>query len=350
MKLKVALVAAGTLAVGSVGYLIAGPLNPPGGSVASTYKTLSEVEPRVAINATNTPGNGANVFIISQPGSYYLPANVTVPSGKNGILVSASRVTIDLNGFAVVGNTGSLEGIAISGSPATVKVRNGSVATCGSNGVNLSTAVECDVEDISLYGNHGYGLWVGNNTHVLNCYASNCTNAGFLSSGGVFFRDCTSYWNGVGFQSQQSDHFERCAAQSNTGIGFNISVDTKVVDCQAVGNGSQGIVCANDNWITGCQVHGNGGASMAGIWVTGVYNHIEGNDVVNNGYGVFVGAANNFIYRNKVGSSTQANFYVIAGNHVGTIGVAGTNAALINGNSGGGMGALESDPNANLIY
>lgn len=38
----------------SAGLLIAGPLNPPGGPVASSMKTLSEVEPRIVINATNT--------------------------------------------------------------------------------------------------------------------------------------------------------------------------------------------------------------------------------------------------------------------------------------------------------
>lgn len=351
MNSKIALLAAGSLAALSVGYLVAGPLNPPGGSVASTYKTLSEVEPRIAINSTNTPGNATNVFVITQPGSYYLPANLTVPSGKNGILVSASRVTIDLNGFVIAGSTGSIEGITTGGgSPSHVNVKNGTVATCGSTGINLVWVPSCLIERVALSANKSYGIQVGNNSQVNNCSASNNTNAGFYSDGGALFCDCTSYWNGAGFLSQQSDIYERCAAQSNTGIGFNITVDTKVLNCQAVGNGSQGIVCMHDNWISGCQVHSNGGANMAGIWATGVYNHIEGNDVVNNGYGIYAGGASNFIYRNKIGSSTQSNFYIVAGNHVGTIGTASTNAALINGNSGGGMGALESDPNANLIY
>jgi len=351
MKMMVALFAAGTLAVGSVGYLVAGPLNPPSGSVASTYKTLSEVEPRIAINSTNTTGNGTYVFIITQPGSYYLPTNVTVPSGKNGILVSASRVSIDLNGFAIMGSAGSLEGITTGGgSPSHVKLKNGTVATCGASGINLSMVPACLIENVAVTANKIYGLYLGNNTQVIHCSASNNTDAGFNSTGGVIYRDCASYWNGSGYLSSQSDFYERCVAQSNTGVGFNIAVDTKIINCQSIGNGSQGIVCANDNWIVGCQVHGNGGASMAGIWANGVYNHIESNDVVNNGYGIYAGSANNFIYRNKVGSSSQANFYIVPGNHVGTIGVASINAALINGNTGGGMGALENDSNANLIY
>ena len=47
----------------------AGPLDPPAGPVASTYKTLTEVEPRIAINATNTPGDADSIYKVTQPGS-----------------------------------------------------------------------------------------------------------------------------------------------------------------------------------------------------------------------------------------------------------------------------------------
>ena len=64
---------------------IAGDLNPPAGSVAPTMKTLDEVEPRIAINAVNTPGDSNSVYRISQPGSYYLTGNVTAPAGDSAI-------------------------------------------------------------------------------------------------------------------------------------------------------------------------------------------------------------------------------------------------------------------------
>jgi hypothetical protein len=60
----------------SAGALIAGPLAPPPGPIASSYKTLSEVEPRTAVNATNTPGDAGCVYRISQHGSYYLTGNI----------------------------------------------------------------------------------------------------------------------------------------------------------------------------------------------------------------------------------------------------------------------------------
>ncbi|HZW07714.1 MAG TPA: hypothetical protein VFF65_11385, partial [Phycisphaerales bacterium] len=67
-----------------------GPLNPPAGPVAPT----SGPEPRIPINALNTPGTALAQFRISQPGSYYLPGNITAPAGATGILVEAENVSI----------------------------------------------------------------------------------------------------------------------------------------------------------------------------------------------------------------------------------------------------------------
>jgi hypothetical protein len=49
--------------------------------VASTYKTLSEIEPRIALNQANTPGSASKLFRITQPGSYYLTGN----AGRRGL-------------------------------------------------------------------------------------------------------------------------------------------------------------------------------------------------------------------------------------------------------------------------
>ncbi|MHC4976260.1 MAG: hypothetical protein ACYTF7_06600 [Planctomycetota bacterium] len=53
---------------------LGGPLTPPG-APAPTHKTLTEVEPRTAINATNTPAGVFGTYHITSPGSYYLTEN-----------------------------------------------------------------------------------------------------------------------------------------------------------------------------------------------------------------------------------------------------------------------------------
>jgi hypothetical protein len=85
-----------------------GSLTPPG-TPTPTMKTLDQVEARKIVNATNTPGDATHLFIISTSGSYYLTGNITGVSGKHGIAISADNVTLDLNGFALVG-PGSLNG------------------------------------------------------------------------------------------------------------------------------------------------------------------------------------------------------------------------------------------------
>src|SRR5262245_27803441 len=96
--------------VACAGMLSAGTLTPPPGPIAPTFKTLGEIEPRIAINAANTPGTALALFQIAQPGSYFLTGNVIGVPGKAGIEISASNVTLDLNGFTLHGAGGSPQG------------------------------------------------------------------------------------------------------------------------------------------------------------------------------------------------------------------------------------------------
>src|SRR3954470_4200181 len=90
-----------------------GTLTPPG-APAPTMKTLDQVEPRTPIDATHTPGDADSLFKITQPGSYYLTANVTGVPAKHGVEIAASGVTLDLNGFDLVGVPGSLDGVSVT--------------------------------------------------------------------------------------------------------------------------------------------------------------------------------------------------------------------------------------------
>src|SRR3712207_5840058 len=94
-----------------------GPLAPPPGTPAPTMKSLEQIEPRTPISALP--------ITITQPGSYYLTGNLT---GADGIRVSASNVTIDLNGFTIQGTGGATSvGIYRTTTQTNITVKNGTV-------------------------------------------------------------------------------------------------------------------------------------------------------------------------------------------------------------------------------
>ncbi len=112
-----------------VGSAFASPdtLQPPPGPITGTFKTLAEVEPRVVVNARNTPGNAGATYIISQPGSYYLDRTLVGETGKIGIRITITNVTLDLNGFSMTGAGTGTVGIAIESNEAfgQIAIRNG---------------------------------------------------------------------------------------------------------------------------------------------------------------------------------------------------------------------------------
>lgn len=119
MTPRATILAAALLAAASTAIIIAGPLTPPPGAPAPTYKTLSEVEPRIPI--ASLP------FSISTPGSYYLTANLNNPSAStDSIAVLTPNVTIDLNGFVLSGGRAA---IAVNAGTAggSVTVTNGTI-------------------------------------------------------------------------------------------------------------------------------------------------------------------------------------------------------------------------------
>jgi len=308
-----------------------GPLTPPG-PPGPVYKTLQQVEPRVDVQTL--PGNDEALFIISQPGSYYLSGNITGVAGKSGIGIRSSDVVLDLNGFALLGVPDPFSGIEAGSRrlPYTnIVVRNGTVSGWGGVGVDI-------------------GLGKAN---VLVEHLQVQTNSTGISISGEI-RNCRAYGNA--FSGLIGSRILNCIANSNGGIGIS---GNEIIACTANSNGGSGIAASSGGFhaagvVRDCEASLNGDAGIFAVsnslLVTG--NHLVFNNVnaspnygeiasggsnsrfENNhlefgdgsaGIRIYDFALRNVIIRNSTVGIPAANGYLIpAGNDVGPIGTAAT--------------------------
>jgi len=71
------------------------------GSAAFAQASINQ---NMAIAGNVTPGDAAGFPVtISQSGSYKLTSNLYVPEGSTGISITSPNVTLDLNGFSIIG-------------------------------------------------------------------------------------------------------------------------------------------------------------------------------------------------------------------------------------------------------
>jgi hypothetical protein len=337
--------AAGALLVGSKAAQ-AGPLNPPAGPVASTPGP----EPRIAINAVNTPGVANATFRITQPGSYYLTANVQGAVGKAGIEIAASNVTIDLNGFALLGVAGS--GAGIVGVGTNIAICNGFIRDWGSMGINLTGHTQSRLNNLNITNCAASGMSVASRSLVRDCLAAFNGANGFAANSDVAFDSCVALFNAVdGFSGTTLFRITRCLSSRNDGFGiraaangYSIITDNVVGENQLDGiRAFRGCLIARNN----CTFNNTTGS--AGIRVTGGDNRIEDNLCTSNAVGIAADGPGNFIVRNTCGANTT-NWSLVANNVFGPIidRTAPGNAA-VNGNSApSSLGSSEA--NANFTF
>lgn len=357
---SVALISAALIAAAAV----AGPLTPPVGPIAPTHKTLTEVEPRTAINSTNTPGDADSLYKITQPGSYYFTDNITGVINKSGIEVAASDVTIDLNGFELVGVTGTItvHGIVASVSGLQgVRILNGTIREWGGMGVNLLSSVVSSgsitgvlarenaddgfavhtrfiITACAASANGGGGFNAVNECVFSDCVADGNDDFGFNLFNGSALTNCTAYSNGFcGIQCGNNARIIACTSNSNDSCGIASGGGSLVADCSVANNTANGIVADGNAAVirNTCNQNGLGAGSGAGIYVRsdarvegnhctgndrgietiGSRARIDGNSCMDNTVSFDIGGTDNLVIRNTA-TGGNPNYLISAGNSV----------------------------------
>lgn len=378
--------------------VLAGPLTPPPGAVSPTGLTLEEVadqaEPRIPISQATTPGSGTDLFVIDQPGSYYLTGDIVGGTDQRGIRINADNVVLDLNGFRVRGLPGSVNGIFLNLNTG-VTVKNGTITGWGGQGLRSNNSDEGVFIDLHCNNNGGSGLEAGDTAIVTRCTASNNGQNGIVVSASSAIVDCTTADNAVnGYFLAVGSLIRGSTSITDGADGINAGIGTMVIDCTVTDPGAIGIDAGTSSTVEGCSVlnardigiDASGGSRIvgntvrdcgvagirvsadtlvlennldqnnvaadtaSGILVTSGDNRIEGNNVTDNDIGIRVTSSGNLIVRNSAAGNV-VGYSIATNNSVGLI-LRATGSGAISDltNPGANVGIAGAGPWANFLY
>ncbi len=230
---------------------------------------------RVPIKATNNP---QKTFNLTKPGSYYLTSDIYCLD--TGIVVNSNNVTIDLNGFALIGtqDTGKYYGILLN-KTRNVEIKNGTIRDFPNRGImSFDTIQEIRLLDLRVISNNGCGICLDGMSEYLieNCVvSSNQGNAFCLGDYGMIKSNIVT---------------------NNKGAGIIALKNCIILDNNVNNNGSTGVISRDNSRIEGNTVYNN--------------NRLELNSRYS-GISVFSGC----IVRNNTMRDNHINSMRIIGNH-----------------------------------
>lgn len=231
-------------------------------------------------NAGNiTPGDTPGFPVsINLPGIYKLSSNLVVPNeNTTAIQINVNNVTIDLNGFAILGpNVCATDGVSVA-HPCTrpgtgmgidggtavpfnvenTRIMNGTIDGMGNIGIFAN--VNARIEKMNVSSSGGYGIYTFGGV-ILDSLVRGNGNVGIETTGAII-RDSRSIFNrGYGIQTSTFSIISGCVIATNLSYGLVMSTNTRYVD-NLIDNNNGGI--ANPQIAGGTQAGVNtcGGAA-----------------------------------------------------------------------------------------
>jgi hypothetical protein len=188
-----------------------------------------EINQDKALAGNVTPGDTAGFPVtLGARGSYRLTSNLMLPNGNvNGVNITADDVTLDLNGFAIVGPgcsgtplvcNGSGAGVVSQEVRSGVTVRNGTVRGMPSGAVWIGsgsaeklqiigngqglTIRRGSATDNVVQGNAGLGIWVYEAGRVVGNHVLDNASVGLFMSRGAWGQNVLIGNNGGSVQAE----------------------------------------------------------------------------------------------------------------------------------------------------
>jgi hypothetical protein len=241
-----------------------------------------------ALTGNITPGDMPGFPVtISQSGSYRLAGNLTVPDANTtAIQITADNVTIDLNGFSIIGPVvctsspaacpPAAKGIGIDAEsapglsgPRGIRVFNGAVRGMGSNGIFI-TGPGSLIERVTADSNAGGGILVAGSaiestgtrnggfgifaTIVRDCYSIDNKGVGIQldAMGSVAFGNVSSFNGGDGISAPNAIVTGNMMVR-NVGFGISAICPSSIIGNSIIGN-QLGIINSS---LPGCVLSNN---------------------------------------------------------------------------------------------
>jgi hypothetical protein len=234
------------------------------------------------------PGDTAGYPVqITNPGSYRLTGSLTLPDADTvGIRVLSDDVSIDLNGFAILGPTSCSGDPSEDARSCTSEPTDPENPGFGIQGIDLAppnvAQDRVSVRNGSISGTGGVGLYLGNQARISDLQVSNTTAIGIATFSYSVVRDSTVTQSG-GIEAGAGSIVEGCTAAENRGNGINVGDASTVRGSTARDNATLGISVGNGATVTQSSAVSNGSNGING---NGVNSITHNSSYFNGGTGI----------------------------------------------------------------